>query len=429
MRTLTWWQLSLLGVGCTIGTGFFLGSSIAIKKSGPAVFIPFLLAGIGTYIVYDALAKMSVNHPDPGSFRTYAQKAFGRWAGFGNGWMYLIAEMLIMGSQLIALAIFTRFWFPDVPLWLLATIYAILGLLLILTGLKGFEKAENLFGLLKTAAIMMFILIALAIWAGWIGDRTAVQMQSFDLSTIFSEGLKGVWLALLYAFYAFGGIEVMGLVVIDLKDRHEAPKAGRVMIWLLSILYLGSILLALILVSWTQISSKESPFTTALKSAKLPYVTDIFNGILIIAGFSTLVASLYAVVTILISLAEDKHAPATFAKKGKGKIPPTTFLFALCGLFVSIVIAFLLPNQIFEYMTTAAGLMLLYNWLFILFTYAKWMKLSKVEWLKVGVGTLLILVTVSGTLGEQASRYGFYVSLLFMAMVVVATGIRSKKLV
>lgn len=80
-----WWQLSFLGVGCTFGTGFFLGSSIAIQKSGTAVLIPFLLAAIGTYIVFDALTKMSVDHPDKGSFRSYAKKAFGRWAGFSNG--------------------------------------------------------------------------------------------------------------------------------------------------------------------------------------------------------------------------------------------------------------------------------------------------------------------------------------------------------
>ncbi|WGI63523.1 hypothetical protein QEN29_25260 [Escherichia coli] len=43
-QSLSWWQLSLIGVGCTIGTGFFLGSSIAITKSGYSVCISFLLA-------------------------------------------------------------------------------------------------------------------------------------------------------------------------------------------------------------------------------------------------------------------------------------------------------------------------------------------------------------------------------------------------
>ena len=33
---LKWWQLSLIGIGCTIGTGFFLGSAIGIKITGPS---------------------------------------------------------------------------------------------------------------------------------------------------------------------------------------------------------------------------------------------------------------------------------------------------------------------------------------------------------------------------------------------------------
>ncbi|WP_223251776.1 hypothetical protein, partial [Bacillus atrophaeus] len=39
---MAWWQLSLIGIGCTIGTGFFLGSSIAITKSGVSVLLSFL---------------------------------------------------------------------------------------------------------------------------------------------------------------------------------------------------------------------------------------------------------------------------------------------------------------------------------------------------------------------------------------------------
>ena len=50
--SLKWWQLSLLGIGCTIGTGYFLGSGIGIKLTGPSMVVSFLIAAIGTYIVF-----------------------------------------------------------------------------------------------------------------------------------------------------------------------------------------------------------------------------------------------------------------------------------------------------------------------------------------------------------------------------------------
>ncbi|WP_374967440.1 amino acid permease [Lysinibacillus sp. RS5] len=425
---LSWWQLSLLGIGCTLGTGFFLGTSMAIHKSGPAVIIPFLLAAICTYIVYDALVKMSVANPDKGSFRTYAKQAFGRWAGFSNGWVYLISEVLIMGSQLMALGIFTKLWFPTLPLWVAASIYAALGLAVILTGMKGFENFQNIFGALKAAAIVMFIVVAvLLIIKGINNDSTTLDSLHANYEEFFSQGIKGIWLGLLYAFYAFGGIEVMGLMVVDLKNPQEAPKAGKVMLIAITIIFLMAIMLALMLVSWKDFNIEESPFITALRDYHIPFVADIFNGILIIAGFSTMVASLYAVVTILITLAEDHDAPASLAKKGKMKVPFPALLFLASGLIITIVIGFLMPEKIFEYLMTAAGLMLIYNWLFILVTYAKLMELSKWDHVKNAIGMLLIGVTVSGTLGEKTSRLGFFVSLLFIVIIGIATWIVMKR--
>ncbi|WP_312125205.1 amino acid permease [Lysinibacillus boronitolerans] len=424
--SMAWWQLSLLGIGCTLGTGFFLGTSMAIHKSGPAVLIPFLLAAICTYIVYDALVKMSVENPDKGSFRTYAKQAFGRWAGFSNGWVYLISELLIMGSQLMALGIFTKFWFPVLPLWIAASIYAAIGLVVILTGMKGFENFQNIFGALKAAAIIMFIIVAVVIIMRGTSSATMASLQA-NYEAFFSQGIKGIWLGLLYAFYAYGGIEVMGLMVIDLKNPKEAPKAGRIMLSVITIIFIMAIALALALVAWKDFSIDESPFITALQGYHIPFVADIFNGVLIIAGFSTMVASLYAVITILTTLAEDHDAPAILAKKGKMKVPFPAFLFLTSGLVITIVIGFLMPEKIFEYLITAAGLMLIYNWLFILVTYWKLMELTKWGHVKNGIGMLLIAVTVSGTLGEKTSRLGFYVSLLFIVLISVATWIVVKR--
>ncbi|WP_286922938.1 MULTISPECIES: amino acid permease [Lysinibacillus] len=423
---LSWWQLSLLGIGCTLGTGFFLGTSMAIHKSGPAVLIPFLVAAVCTYIVYDGLVKMSVANPDKGSFRTYAKQAFGRWAGFSNGWVYLISEILIMGSQLMALGIFTKFWFPALPLWVAASLYAALGLVVILTGMKGFENFQNIFGALKAAAIMMFIIVAVMIILKGTQSATLDSLQS-NYEEFFSQGIKGIWLGLLYAFYAYGGIEVMGLMVIDLKNPKEAPKAGRIMLIVITIIFIMAIALALALVSWKDFNVEESPFITVLHDYHIPYVADIFNGVLMIAGFSTMVASLYAVITILITLAEDHDAPKILAKKGKMKVPFPAFLFLAGGLVITIVIGFLMPEKIFEYLVTAAGLMLIYNWLFILVTYMKLMKLSKWEHVKNALGMLLIVVTVSGTLGEKTSRLGFFVSLLFIILIGIATWIVVKR--
>ncbi|KIL34524.1 transporter [Cohnella kolymensis] len=415
-QPLKWWQLSLLGVACTIGTGYFLGSGIAIKMTGPSILFSFLLAAIATYFVFDALARMTAAEPIQGSFRSFAKKAYGQWAGFSSGWVYWVSEMLISGSQMTALSLFTRYWLPDVPMWIFAAGYSILGVGVILLGTKGFESIEHILAVMKLAAIVMFLVLAAAALLGWIHGDTEPQRFGEAFDTMFAAGFIGWWSALIYAFYAFGGIEILGIMALRLRDPRDAPKAGKVMLILLTTLYISSLLLAIWLVSWRVFDATESPFIVALRHFDLPFVPHLFNGVLIIAGFSTMVASLFAVTNMMVTLAKDNDAPRLLAKSVK-KRPLLAISFTTLGMILSIVIAFLLPERVYEYFTTAAGLMLLYNWLFILFSSGRILDLSALGQTKRWLGIVIIIAAVIGTVTHRTSRPGLWISLLFLLII------------
>jgi L-asparagine transporter-like permease len=425
---LKWWQLSLLGVGCIIGTGFFLGSGIGIKKAGPSILFAFLVAAFATYVVFDALARLTADDPQKGSFCAYAKKAYGHWAGFSNGWVYWSSEILITGSQLTALGLFTRFWLPDMPLWLLATIYAVLGLLVIFMGTKLFEKVEDVMAVIKILGILMFIVIAACALFGIFGHHGNNPKVPGDYQSIFPHGMTGLWSGLIYAFYTFGGIEIMGLMANNLKNPKEGPKAGKVMLLLLSVIYVISVALAVILVSWNEFNTEESPFVIALHDYKLTFVPHVFNGILIVAGFSTMVASLFAVTDMLVTLSESGDAPKVFSKKTKkAKVSLPSLAVTAGGLVLSIIMSLLLPDKIYEHITTAAGLMLLYTWIFILFSFNKLMRLKISDKVKRLIGLILIALAVTGTLVGKDSRPGFFISVGFLVVIGIATLIMKKK--
>jgi L-asparagine transporter-like permease len=421
-----WWQLSLLGVACTIGTGYFLGSGIAIEITGPSVILSFILAAFGTFMVFDVLARMTSENPLKGSFRSYAKKAYGHWAGFSSGWVYWSAELLIMGSQLTALSLFSRFWFPSVPMWLFASAYGVLGLAVILMGNKGFERVEHLFAVIKIAAIVMFLVIAGIALLGLIDGTKHQPRVPGTWGDFMPAGPMGLWSSLIYAFYAFGGIEIMGLMAMRLRNPADAPKAGRIMLLLLTAVYFLSLGLAVILIPWNAFRSGKSPFITALDNYNLPVVPHIFNAVLIIAGFSTMVASLFAVTTILVSLAEDRDAPFFFSKKWKRGLPLRALGLTTCGLAASIVMALLMPGSIYEYVTTAASLLLLYNWLFILVTSGRLLELTGWGQFKRYAGMALILLAVTGSWFHKTSRPGFWVSLIFIAVIGGVTLLKKK---
>ncbi|RSL34071.1 amino acid permease [Salibacterium salarium] len=416
---LKWWHLSLLGTGCIIGTGFFLASSLAISLTGPAVIIAFLLASFGTYSVYHFLARLMTDDPQKGSFHTYARKAYGRWAGFSSGWVYWGSEMLIMGSQMTALSIFSKFWFPDIPLWIFAAGYSVLGILVVLTGSKGFDRIENIFGVVKIAAILMFIIVAGVALTGTLNKNPDSVNLPETFSQFFPNGFTGFWSALIYAFYAFGGIEIMSMMSIRLKDKKDASKSGRIMLLLITSIYIISLGLAVLLVSVDAFDANESPFVTALDKHDFPFFPHVFNGALIIAGFSTMVASLFAVTSMLVTLAKDGDAPAFFGKEGKGKIDlhlPALGLTVI-GMIFSIIFSLLLPEKIFEYITTAAGLMLIYNWFFILLYSKRLLEMKGFDHIKRFGSMAFVLLAVSGTLLEKTSRIGFFVSLAFVVVI------------
>lgn len=414
-KKLKWWQLSLLGAACTIGTGFFLGSQLAIEVGGPAVLIDYGLAALGTYLVYDNLAQMTAEHPMAGSFRSYAEKAFGRSAGFCSGLGYWSAELLMLGSQLAALSLFSRFWLPQVPMWLFAAGYGLLGLLIVTAGTERFERLENRFAVAKIAAIVMFaILAALAVFGVF---PTAAHGPAIPADWL-PAGFIGLWSALIFAFYSYGGLEVMGLLAMRLEKPKEAQKAGTIMLLLLAAEYVLSLALVLILEPWTSYKVKESPFVVSLADYRLPFVSHLFNAVLIIAGFSTMAASLFAITSMLVTMAKERDAPRIFAGGRKdGKMPLAAIALTAGALAASVVFALLMPENVYEYMTTAAGLMLLYNWLFILITSGRLLRLSGWGQTKRYAGMALILLAAAGTWFHSVSRPGFFISLGFAAVI------------
>ncbi|PLT28902.1 amino acid permease [Peribacillus deserti] len=427
--SLKWWQLSLIGVGCTIGTGFFLGSAIGIETTGPSIVLAFVLAAFGTYIVYNLLAKMTAEDPQEGSFCYYAAKAFGKWAGFTCGWNYWSSNILIMGSQLTALSILSRFWFPQVPLWVFAAGYAILSIIVVLTGNKGFDKVEDILAIVKTAAIIMFIILAAVALFGFFHGKVNPPGIPSGGHELFPEGFKGFWSSFIYAYYAYGGIEVIGLMATRLKKKEEAPKAGIIMLILLVIMYVISLGLAVMMAEHGAFNEKESPFVTALDQYHLDFFPHVFNAAIIVAGFSTMTAALFGVTTLLVTLSKDGDAPKIFSKKiKKWKNTPLPSLgLATVGLIASIITALLLPGKIYEYITTAAGLLILLNWATIIISSLKVLEMKMWGKILAFAGLFLIAAAISGTLLEKNIRYGFFVSLLLVAIIGIAAFIMQKK--
>ena len=106
-------------------------------------------------------------------------------------------------------------------------------------GAVRFSKTENVLAVVKTAAIFMFIVIAILALCGIFSHKPDVQVPN-ESKDLFLHGAMGLWTGLIYAFYAFGGIEVLGLMTVHLKTGGSL-KISRLMLAVLAVIYVISL--------------------------------------------------------------------------------------------------------------------------------------------------------------------------------------------
>src|SRR5438046_5127070 len=108
----------MLAIGGAIGVGLFLGSSVTIRLAGPGVIVSYLLGAVIALIIAYALVEMAVVHPVAGSFGVYAQTYLSPWAGFTVRATYGLVQIIAIGAEVTAVAIYFAFGFASSPQWI-----------------------------------------------------------------------------------------------------------------------------------------------------------------------------------------------------------------------------------------------------------------------------------------------------------------------
>jgi len=114
-RRLSQRQLSMIAIGGAIGVGLFLGSSVTIALAGPGVIVTYLLGALVALVMAYALAEMAVVHPVAGSFGVYAQTYLSPWAGFSVRVTYALVQIIAIGAEVTAVAIYFGSGIPTSP--------------------------------------------------------------------------------------------------------------------------------------------------------------------------------------------------------------------------------------------------------------------------------------------------------------------------
>jgi APA family basic amino acid/polyamine antiporter len=98
-RTIGLSQLSLFGIGATIGTGIFIVLSQAVPVGGPGVILSFVIAGTVAGLTAICYAELASAVPVSGSSYSYA------YATLGEGVAMVVAACLLLEYGVSAAAV------------------------------------------------------------------------------------------------------------------------------------------------------------------------------------------------------------------------------------------------------------------------------------------------------------------------------------
>lgn len=362
------WQLTMMALGTVVGGSFFLGSSIAIRAAGPAIFLAFILGGALVYFILTALSEMAVADQRPGSFQAYSQEAFGPWLGFVVGWVYWTGLVLAMSSEATAASVFLQAWLPGVSLPALATGIVTGVTLLNLLGARTLSHLESSLAAIKLAALAGFTGLALALIIGVFPGIAPVGLGVLPSEAFFPGGVGGIAGSMLIVLFSYAGFEVLGLASSEAREPHRTiPRAITYTVILLVGLYCSVIAALLPLVPTAGLSQEVSPLVAALSARGLGWAAGSINVIMITAIISTMLAATFGLGRMVRSLADSGHAPAVLIDKGD--VPLRGILFSGAAMLASVSLGYLLPKQIYLFLVSSGGFSLLFVYVTILITH------------------------------------------------------------
>ena len=375
-RSLSQRQLTMMAIGGAIGVGLFLGSSVTIRLAGPGVILSYLLgAGIALIMSY-VLAEMAVVQPVAGAFGVYADTYLNRWAGFSVRATYGAAQIIAIGAEVTAAAIYISFWFPNVPQWIWVVSVSAALVAVNAMQVNRLGEFEYWFAMIKVAAILAFIVVGIYLIFGH-GSRGRTGWANLTQHGGFLPGgWTGVWLALTITLTSYMGVEIIAVTAGEAEHPEVTiPRAMRNIVWRLILFYVAAIAIMVAMVPWNQTSSSStvsgSPFVTAFVAIRLPFAAAIMNFVVLTAALSSVNTNLYLSTRMLYSLGQEGYVPRWMGKVSRNGVPHLALLASTAGIIAAILLAILAPKNAFLMLYGAAVAGMLFVWLVILRTHLR----------------------------------------------------------
>ncbi|WP_369388067.1 amino acid permease [Streptomyces sp. CG1] len=346
-RSLGLWQLTMISIGATLGTGIFVVLGQAVPKAGPAVTLSFVIAGLTALFSALSYAELAGTIPVSGSSYSYAYATMGELIAWVCGWCLLLeygvsvaAVAVGWGEYLnelldgtIGVTIPTALAAPpgDGGIFNLpALIVVILAMVFLLGGAKESARANTVMVCVKIAALILFCGI------GFMGFKSGNYANFMPL------GMAGVSGAGATLFFSYIGFDAASTAGEEAKDaRRDLPRAIMLSLVIVTALYVLVAAVAVGAKPWRTFGDSEATLAQIMKDV----TGQSFWGTLlafcaVIAIASVVLTVLYGQTRILFAMSRDGLVPKIFSKVHPKTGAPranTVIVSLFCGVLAAAI--------------------------------------------------------------------------------------------
>lgn len=361
-------NLTLMGVGGTIGAGIFvLTGTAAANYAGPAVALSFVIAGLGCLFAALCYAELASMIPVSGSAYTYAYVTMGELVAWIIGWC-LVLELLFAASTVAVgwsgyfsaylneLGLFLPGALSQPPLTFvrgggielsgsflnLPAAAVLIALTCILHfGIRGTAIANAL----MVAVKLIVILLVIGCGAAYVQPGNWTPFIPPNTGEAGEFGWSGIVRAAGVVFFAYIGFDMVSASSNEANNpKRDIPLALMLSLLVCTILYISMCMVMTGLVSYTQLNVPHPVFVAISQAPELAWLRPVINLGAVIGLASAMLFILYGQARVFYAMAKDRLIPDVF-----GKVSPLRRIPVFGTWFVGITAALMagvLPIQL-----------------------------------------------------------------------------------
>ncbi|KAJ7773505.1 amino acid permease-domain-containing protein [Mycena olivaceomarginata] len=385
-------HLTFIAIGGTIGTGLFLSIGDSVATAGPGgALVAYALVGLFVYGVVMTLGEMASLIPVSGAFSTFGDRFVSPVLGATLGWNYYLQWALSIPSELVAASIILSFWTDKLQSWewSLIIIFPVSVIPFIYRttnsrpsglrlqpppGPQLRRSREFWLAGIKVLLIVLFIIVGLIYdWGGVIGHPGPGLSNIRDGA--FTGGFAGTAASFTFAFFSFGGIELVALAAGESAQPHKSvPRTIKATFLRIVLFYILTCLVIGLCINHnddTLVSAyfdsdvAASPITVVFQRAGFGAAVHVVNAVLLTAVLSATNSCFYASSRMLLSLAREGKAPHFFTYVTKGGVPVPALLLTLAFSFLTFLTTVWGEGVVFTWFINLTGVSALFTWIAI----------------------------------------------------------------